>query len=75
MTNCADCDEEEPIVLPDPRSPPLDEGDCLCRECGLSAYLEAIEDAMGEVARLVEEANASGLDIRRDEFGRMIRDN
>ncbi len=39
---CAQCGDMVNTLLPDPRNPPLDIGDCLCNDCCSSACDEAI---------------------------------
>jgi len=49
---CVDCGDDRKAVSVDPRNPPLDESICLCEDCATSAYIEAIDDARGEVEAL-----------------------
>lgn len=46
MILCAEC-ENNPRRYADPRSPPLDEGLCLCEDCIKPAMVEALEDRAG----------------------------
>lgn len=59
MTKCMECGELAHLVALDPREPPLDLGKCLCRECGVGAYNERIEELESELGDLKQ--NLDGL--------------
>lgn len=61
MRECAECGDGQKAVAPDPRSPPLDDGYCLCAYCAVGAYTDAIEAAEREVERLREDAETFGV--------------
>ncbi len=54
MAKCIEC-EFGKAVSPDPRVPPLEHDDCLCLECGESAFDERIEELEEEINLLREE--------------------
>jgi hypothetical protein len=59
---CGDC-EEGVAKYPDPRHPPLDVGNCLCGDCAVVAFNDAIYDASEEVRGLERQAEKLGLKI------------
>lgn len=44
MKTCADCGDKKPGKFhTDPRDPPLEEDECLCHDCCISATMEVID--------------------------------
>jgi uncharacterized protein (UPF0335 family) len=54
---CIECEHVKAIAK-DPRVPPLERGECLCAECGESAYDERIEELKEELDLLRDEQRA-----------------
>jgi len=52
MSRCADCEETVRSLYVDPRTPPLDEGNCLCRDCYVAAIDETIDDTERDLETL-----------------------
>jgi len=52
---CAECDRTFKKLFEDPRSSPLDIGECLCDECTNNAYEEAIEEIEEDLNDLYEQ--------------------
>ena len=48
---CVECLDTK-AVSEDPRDPPLDLGGCLCKDCGISAYDEVIEETQDYIKEL-----------------------
>ncbi len=47
--DCVDCGDSKIARFSDPRSPPLDEGECLCDDCYKTAVLDCLDDALKAV--------------------------
>lgn len=60
---CEDCGEDVVVEFSDPREPPLDEEVCLCRDCAINAFSEAIDDAEQHLLILRHEALRLGLKL------------
>lgn len=54
---CVECEEAEAVAI-DPRVPPLELDECLCIECGESAYDERIDEVESELDSLRNERRA-----------------
>lgn len=54
-TGCQECGDNAEALYDDPRDPPLDDYFCLCRECCIAAYDQAISDKEDELKSLEEE--------------------
>lgn len=48
---CVEC-EESAAVMEDPRDPPVELGDCLCRDCGEAALNDRIDELETELDEL-----------------------
>ena len=49
LTRCAECDEEAEPLYDDPRDPPMEYEDCLCRDCAIEALeyrIQELEDGL-----------------------------
>ena len=53
---CSDCTEEAKKLYPDPRYPPLESENCLCRDCARVAHEEAVECAE-DILNIAREAS------------------
>lgn len=49
MVDCAECGDNKKLEYDDPRSPPMDEGVCLCKDCYITALLEISDETLSEV--------------------------
>lgn len=52
MAECAECGDNKKLEYEDIRSPPMDEGICLCKDCYITAILECIDESMASVEDL-----------------------
>ena len=66
---CYEC--KLPAKHPDPRTPPLDEGECLCPDCYKSALTDALQESIDTLRW--EIANAIPI-LGKNEIHSMLED-
>lgn len=64
---CAECGMRRKLSHEDPRSAPLEEGNCLCEECFEVALIERATELAGEISWLFDQA-ADSSEFARGEI-------
>lgn len=72
---CEDCGDERSLPFyTDPRNPPLDEGNCLCSDCYLSAVIDAVDQAASDMFAIIEQAAKSMPELDFDLIANPLAD-
>lgn len=56
---CVDCGDGMPVDHIDPRTPPLEEGKCLCTDCYSLATSEVLDESICEVENALQHCRST----------------
>jgi hypothetical protein len=60
---CQECETETHKLYADPRDPPLEEGECLCRSCVMDAYADCISETEERLSEMRGELQQIVLNV------------